>query len=178
MINNILDLYNKTLNKEYKDFVFAGNKTSKVVGKFFHITPFNLGLMANLKPQITECITTVESATGKNIISYRQKILYCGRNVYDCFMLAPSVIWKNNERIYIYKTNYNELGYISNLFGEVLVFHTLLAKQIGYIDNQEKDIFNEFNKMFSFGINEVKEKHEKLIYEYFSFVEDKITLYQ
>lgn len=90
MINTILDLYNKKLNKQYKDFVNCGNKTDKVVGKFLHITPYDLGGVANLKPQISKCETIV----GSKPISYGQEILYCCNDISACLILAPKYIWE------------------------------------------------------------------------------------
>lgn len=176
MINTIHDFYNQKLNKQYKDFVSAGNKTSKVVSKYLHITPYDLGLMANLKPQRSDGISTVGNMDDS--ISYKQNILFCGLEMLDCIILLPGEKWAYNKTLFIYKSVYKEIGYFSNGLSEVLVFHTMLSEKIGFIDNSDGAITKASNRRMALLLLTEKKEHSVISGEFYNLVKSRIVYYQ
>jgi len=146
MILDIQHLYNRFLNNEFKAYL-KENEMHKYIGELFHITPIDLGDIANLKPQVSKgCNLQIKE--NETIIhpQRKQKILYCGMDINVCLILAPDQVIKDIDKIFIYKSITEEIGYTEEFsiddLREVYCFNVVMMKRIGYIDNTNNQLWN------------------------------------
>lgn len=179
MILDIQHIYNKFFNNEFKKYK-EENEIHRYIGHLFHITPYDLGEMANLIPQVSKG-TNLCVIDGTIEPQRKQKILYCGMNACVCFIMAPDEVFQDNDKIFIYKSINEEIGYTREFmiesYSEIYCFNTVLMKQIGYINNSSGAVKIARMLRDSMIVLEPKRANE-ITHEYLLKVLEYVVLYE